>query len=100
MKEPYTFTSGIRSPIYTDNRLLIGIVNARREIVNSMMFLMKEQGIKVVTLSDLDRENNIPETKFTLQSTVLGQNKLNIIPNNIFRKIMHSMLNKWKYLTN
>lgn len=45
-KKPYTFVSGIKSPIYTDNRLLIGIPQARREVVNCFMFLMKEQNIK------------------------------------------------------
>lgn len=45
-KQPYTFVSGIKSPIYTDNRLLIGIPQARREIVNCFIFLMKEQNLK------------------------------------------------------
>jgi len=44
--KPYTFVSGIKSPIYTDNRLLIGIPTARREVVNCFIFLMKEQNLK------------------------------------------------------
>src|SRR5437870_3082501 len=31
--EPFTFASGLRSPIYCDNRLLIGDVLARRQVV-------------------------------------------------------------------
>jgi orotate phosphoribosyltransferase len=31
--EPFTFASGLRSPIYCDNRLLIGDVQARRQVV-------------------------------------------------------------------
>jgi orotate phosphoribosyltransferase len=31
--EPFTFASGLRSPIYCDNRLLIGDVAARRQVV-------------------------------------------------------------------
>jgi orotate phosphoribosyltransferase len=31
--EPFTFASGLRSPVYCDNRLLLGDVAARREIV-------------------------------------------------------------------
>jgi len=32
-EEPFTFASGLRSPIYCDNRLLIGDVQARRRVV-------------------------------------------------------------------
>ncbi|MDP2750502.1 MAG: orotate phosphoribosyltransferase [Nanoarchaeota archaeon] len=45
-KKPFKYVSGIRSPIYTDNRLLIGIPQARREIVNCLLFLMKEHNIQ------------------------------------------------------
>jgi orotate phosphoribosyltransferase len=33
--EPFTFASGLRSPIYCDNRLLIGDVSARRAITQA-----------------------------------------------------------------
>jgi orotate phosphoribosyltransferase len=32
-EDPFTFASGLRSPIYCDNRLLIGDVQARRQVV-------------------------------------------------------------------
>src|SRR5262249_37329037 len=31
-EQPFTFASGLRSPIYCDNRLLIGHVEARRQV--------------------------------------------------------------------
>jgi orotate phosphoribosyltransferase len=34
-EEPFTFASGLRSPIYCDNRLLIGDVAARRVVVSA-----------------------------------------------------------------
>lgn len=34
-EEPFTFASGLRSPIYCDNRLLIGDVGARRTVVTA-----------------------------------------------------------------
>src|SRR4051812_26307256 len=33
--EPFTFASGLRSPIYCDNRLLIGDVAARRAVMRA-----------------------------------------------------------------
>lgn len=38
---------------------------------------IKDQGIKVVTLSDLDKENNIPETEFVLHEAIPQQLDLN-----------------------
>src|SRR5690242_517569 len=32
-EQPFTFASGLRSPIYCDNRLLIGDVVARRQVI-------------------------------------------------------------------
>jgi len=42
--EPYTFTSGIKSPIYTDNRLLMSHVEERRQIVDAFEELLKAKG--------------------------------------------------------
>jgi orotate phosphoribosyltransferase len=33
--EPFTFASGLRSPVYCDNRLLLGDVTARREVTKA-----------------------------------------------------------------
>ena len=33
-KEPFTYTSGIKSPIYTDNRILLSFPQQRRTVVN------------------------------------------------------------------
>ncbi len=42
--EPFTFASGIKSPVYTDNRLLISLPKERKEIVNSYVALMQQRG--------------------------------------------------------
>ncbi|MFO7872627.1 MAG: orotate phosphoribosyltransferase [Candidatus Undinarchaeales archaeon] len=43
--EPFIFTSGIKSPIYCDNRLLMSHVEERREIIDSFEELLKEKGV-------------------------------------------------------
>ncbi len=43
---PYTWTSGIRSPIYTDNRIMMSYVNERNAIVDSFVALMADKNIK------------------------------------------------------
>ncbi len=45
-KEPYRYASGIISPIYTDNRLLMGYPEKRKEITNAMAELAKGKGIE------------------------------------------------------
>jgi len=42
--KPYTYASGIKSPIYCDNRLLLSDVDARRKIVNAFEEMFKENG--------------------------------------------------------
>src|SRR3989344_6140455 len=44
-KSPFRFVSGILSPIYTDNRLLMGHPFKRKEMTIYMAYLMKEQNI-------------------------------------------------------
>lgn len=39
----FTWTSGIKSPIYCDNRLTIGNVKLRKEIANDLAKLVKDQ---------------------------------------------------------
>lgn len=45
-RKPYKFVSGIISPIYTDNRLLMGYPLKRKEITVCMANLIKEQDVK------------------------------------------------------
>lgn len=45
-RNPYKFVSGIISPIYTDNRLLMGYPIKRKEITIYMVSLMKEKGLE------------------------------------------------------
>ncbi len=45
-EKPYRYTSGIISPIYTDNRLLMGYPEKRSEIINGMISLLKEKRIE------------------------------------------------------
>ncbi|NMB57299.1 orotate phosphoribosyltransferase [Candidatus Beckwithbacteria bacterium] len=40
---PYTYTSGIKSPIYTDNRLVISYPEFRKKICNFYIQLIKEK---------------------------------------------------------
>jgi orotate phosphoribosyltransferase len=43
--KPFTYASGIKSPIYCDNRLLLSDVDARRKIVDAFEEMFKENGI-------------------------------------------------------
>ena len=43
--EPFTFASGIKSPIYCDNRLLMGHVEERRTIIDAFEKMLKENGV-------------------------------------------------------
>lgn len=45
-EQPFTFASGLRSPIYCDNRLLIGDVEARRQVAAA--FAAASAGAEVV----------------------------------------------------
>lgn len=44
VREPYTFVSGIRSPIYCDNRRMLGFPDERRVIVDA--FIESVQGLE------------------------------------------------------
>jgi orotate phosphoribosyltransferase len=46
VKEPFTYTSGLISPIYTDNRVLISYVKERDTIVDGFIDLIKERGLQ------------------------------------------------------
>ncbi|MBD3309954.1 orotate phosphoribosyltransferase [Candidatus Woesearchaeota archaeon] len=45
-KEPYTYASGIRSPIYCDNRLLLSYPEERMKIVEAMMDIIKANNLE------------------------------------------------------
>lgn len=45
-RSPYRFTSGILSPVYTDNRLLMSYPFKRKEITIYMANLIKEKGLE------------------------------------------------------
>jgi len=46
--KPFTYTSGIISPIYCDNRILIGLVKERKAIVNAYLKILKGVNFDVV----------------------------------------------------
>lgn len=46
VEAPYHYRSGIISPIYCDNRLIISFPDARREIVSGMVDLIERQSLK------------------------------------------------------
>jgi len=46
LTEPFTWTSGIRSPIYCDNRALVSSVDAREEILQAFLAKIQEIGIE------------------------------------------------------
>lgn len=43
---PFTWTSGIKSPVYCDNRKLISHPSARKKIVEGFVEMMREQDLK------------------------------------------------------
>lgn len=43
---PFTYTSGMKAPIYTDNRLLIGNVSAYKDVVKGFQEVMKRENLK------------------------------------------------------
>jgi len=43
--KPYTYASGIKSPIYCDNRILLSCVEERRKIVDAFEEMFKENGV-------------------------------------------------------
>ncbi len=47
-EEPFTWTSGIKSPVYCDNRLLISSVEARNLIVHAMVELIRPMNVDLV----------------------------------------------------
>ena len=48
VKEPFTFSSGIKSPIYCDNRVILGYPEAREQIVKSFLEIIDAQNTDVI----------------------------------------------------
>lgn len=48
VNEPFTFTSGIKSPIYCDNRKMISFPEERNEIVNAFIDVLKDKEYDVI----------------------------------------------------
>jgi orotate phosphoribosyltransferase len=47
-QDPFTWTSGIKSPVYCDNRLLISTVESRQIIINAFTKKIKELNVDVI----------------------------------------------------
>lgn len=47
-QEPFTWTSGIKSPVYCDNRLLISTVESREAIVSAFLALIKPMKVNLI----------------------------------------------------
>ncbi len=47
-QEPFTWTSGIKSPVYCDNRLLISTVPARERIVSAFVEAIRPLGVDLI----------------------------------------------------
>ncbi|MDO8742246.1 MAG: heparinase II/III family protein [bacterium] len=60
---------------------------------------MKRQGIRIMTLSELDRGNGIPQTEFVLHEAVPAQFKLDILSSRFPRTIWSTILDGWMNLT-
>jgi hypothetical protein len=61
---------------------------------------IKDQGIKVVTLSEFDSQNNIPQTEFILHKAVPLQYNLDITASHVPNKMLNVIMNKWKEFIN
>ena len=48
VKEPFTFSSGIKSPIYCDNRVILGYPEAREQIVQGFLDIIDTENIDVI----------------------------------------------------
>lgn len=47
-QDPFTWTSGIKSPVYCDNRLLISSVSARRKVISGFVQIIKNMDVNVI----------------------------------------------------
>lgn len=61
---------------------------------------IKKQGIKVVTLSELDKENGVPETMFVVHDFIPPQFSLDVSVSRISSKTQNVIMDMWNYLKN
>lgn len=61
---------------------------------------IKNQGIKVVTLSEFDQEFNVPQTDFILHEAIPGQLKLDISVSQLSEKPEGAIIKTWKNFIN
>jgi orotate phosphoribosyltransferase len=47
-EEPFVWASGIKSPVYCDNRLLISTIESREYIIRSFCELIRPLGVDVI----------------------------------------------------
>ncbi len=48
VKEPFTFVSGIKSPIYCDNRKVIGFSKEKNDVVNAFIDILKDKEFDIL----------------------------------------------------
>ncbi len=48
VKDPFTFSSGIKSPIYCDNRVILGYPEAREQIVQGFLSIIDAENTDVI----------------------------------------------------
>ena len=62
-QEPYTYNTGIKSPIYCDNRLLLSKVDEREKIVEYYIKKIEEAGIEAEVIA---RHNELGQGKIEI----------------------------------
>jgi orotate phosphoribosyltransferase len=53
MKTPFNYASGLKGPIYCDNRKVISHVNARQQVIDAFLEKIKKSGIKFDSVAGL-----------------------------------------------
>ena len=48
VKEPFTFVSGIKSPIYCDNRYIIGFPKERKIVIDTFISILKDKDFDII----------------------------------------------------
>lgn len=59
---------------------------------------INKQGIKVVTLSELDKENGITNTEFALHEAIPSQLSIDVSSDYVPSKFIYAILHAWHYL--